>query len=385
VVDVATVDGPVTWRASGFLFGLSDAAPADALIDPTRPQMFRTAPFYDGLNPYPRMRARTATIVRVIGLTSDPVPGEGGDYSAWEQHVRDVVNAADTAGQSYQYDIWNEPDLTPWPAAWPDARFLETWRRGVAQVRALHADAVIVGPSVSFFDLTAMQAFLNFAVANGVVPDILSWHEFGPWAGIPPPDQIPVHVQSIRDYTNGFVNRFQINEWMGLDQRYRPGVALWFFANLERANVENAERSCWNDECFDTSLGGLLTPTTLQPRSVWWAHKAYGDLAGQRVAVTPSAALDGVASVDVNSLVVGVGNHADSAVTPQLNILAMPGALAGCAHVTAQAISNTEDQPLVQLATAVDENRTFTGSQLDLTLPSTGAGAAWLIRLGPCL
>jgi hypothetical protein len=35
----------------------------------------------------------------------------------------------------------------------------------------------IVGPSINQFDFGYLTAFVDYAVAHGVVPDILDWHE----------------------------------------------------------------------------------------------------------------------------------------------------------------------------------------------------------------
>jgi hypothetical protein len=63
--------------------------------------------------------------------------------------------------------------------ALPDSAWLEVWRRTVLQIRATDTSATIVGPSTNSFSLPFMAAFLNYSVANSVVPTMLDWHEFG--------------------------------------------------------------------------------------------------------------------------------------------------------------------------------------------------------------
>ena len=98
---------------------------------------------------------------------------------------------------------------------------------------------------------------------------------------------------------------------------------VFYFANLERAAVDSACHSCWASACppgavpaltgvcyncgqSDShgvhgaqSLDGFLSDDGLeQPRSAWWAYKAYGAINGTLLHVNATAGADAVAAVE---------------------------------------------------------------------------------------
>jgi xylan 1,4-beta-xylosidase len=403
--DFSTNAGDATRRASGTLLGLSDDAPADNLIDALRPQLFRTAGFYNAAgNPYSRMHMR-APVVFAVGLkesytcdgcgpcmTCPALPGENEDWAAWEGDVRAVIEAAAASGETYIWDVWNEPDLVPWSnEPWPDARFLETWRRAVLIIREEDPAAVISGPSVATFSAEPMKAFLNYAAGAGVLPDIVSWHEFGPWNGlVDAPQLIPQHAEEIRTYSGGFLTRFHINEWMDPYAHLRPGMAVWYFANLERAEVEAAARTCgWPEDgpenCFNDSLGGLLTDGTLQPRSIWWTHKAYADITGTLALAEPSTNFDGLAAFADGQIRALIGSHTAEQLSLKVSFTNVGVVTdASCVRVTVEEIPNTERNALVTPTLLLDEERAPSSGQLDLSLPAPPPWSAWVVTIAPC-
>lgn len=399
-VDAAVARGAATQRASGLLLPLSATAPPDALIDPLAPRLFRTAQFYeDAFDAYGRMSAR-APVVMVVGIagyftcpgcgdctTCEPLPGEGGDFTAWEARVTGAVEGAMGAARSYLWDVWNEPDLTPWPdGAWPSPRYLDTWAAAVRRIRSIDPAATVVGPSTAFFDAAAMRSFLDWASENDVLPDVLSWHEFGPSFGLDGPASVPAHVDELRAHRGGLVSRFQINEYMGPDETYDPGAAVHFFANLERAGVESAARSCWDGDCFDTSLAGLLTRDALLPRSVWWAFEAYAATAGELVEVTPSASFDAVAALSGAGVRVLAGNHSGTWLAAELRFRGVDAATfpGGCVRVGVEHIPNTLEHALSAPVATLDEERPYLGGEVVVELPLSSPGDAWVVELRAC-
>lgn len=308
-VDLARDVGPMTHCASGILSGLSPTQPADALLGPLRIRHWRAG----GGALRPEMVARTTSYGMRVQLVladtwgySNPKhgwPGDNGDWATWESHVTAVAGRVRDHGIHIAWDIWNEPG--PGGFFWkPDReRYHEMWRRTVRVIRQVDPHAEIVGPSYASFDMDALRDFLLAAQRADVVPDTLSWHELDR----PDASAIPSHVARIRRFMADHridVRRISINEVMPCSHVVHPGVAVSYFANLERAGVDSACRSCWSDGacvgCDEGSLDSLLTCDGREPRAVWWAYKAYAELAGRRVAVRvpDGESIDAIATHD---------------------------------------------------------------------------------------
>ena len=104
-VDFGVVKGQVTYRASGFLHGISVEAPDDQWVRQLKPGLFRLSPSaaFDPLL-YQRVKSYGAAVQVVIsdsygypGL-SGAWPGDGGDWTGWEYLVEHLVQNADAKG-----------------------------------------------------------------------------------------------------------------------------------------------------------------------------------------------------------------------------------------------------------------------------------------------
>ena len=62
-------------------------------------------------------------------------------------------------------------------------------------LRASDPDAVIVGPSTDAFDWGYLTEFLLYCRDNGVVPDIINWHELNQGSN---GSEIPAHHRRMR-------------------------------------------------------------------------------------------------------------------------------------------------------------------------------------------
>ena len=313
-IDLASDQGPATYRASGFLHAMSVLEPSAALVDPLKPKLFRMASedwHSRGAGAwacYGRAKRLGARMQIVISDSHGYHlawwwPGDNNDWRAWEALVEGVVKRAQAGKRQIEWDIWNEPNLGCFWGRDRD-RFFETWKRGFLKIRELDPGAVIVGPSISSCDKAFLEAFLLYCKVNSVMPDMVSWHEMGS------PKVIQGHCDQIRGFmqTNGINPRpICINEMIGPGQTAKPGATVIFFAAIERARVDGACHACWNDEqagisaCENESLDGILTHPDRKPRSTWWAYKAYADVTGRLLKLTPSVTVDGVAGCDADA------------------------------------------------------------------------------------
>ena len=304
VVDLAVVKGPATHRASGFLYGISTEQPDDHVVRPLKPKLFRLHASA-ALTParYHRLTEYGATVQSVISDAygypgpSGLWPGDGGDWTRWEQLVEELVREADSKGLQLHWDIWNEPDH---PQFWNRSaeQFFETWKRAVRTICRVNPKAIIVGPSLARGPAHYLYGFLLSAHAENVLPDIISWHDM----------QLdhPNNVVNVRQFLakRGIPDRpISINEFRYSDGTHHPGHLVWWLSHIEEEIPESAAYSCWPDQegysnCETYTLDGLVSSDGLR-RAAWFAHKGYVEITGQLVSVGISGfKVAGIAGID---------------------------------------------------------------------------------------
>jgi hypothetical protein len=401
MVDLSADRDPATHCASGFLHAMSRARPDQAMVEPLRPHMFRMSagsPEKEKgvFGNYERVKALGSVLQLVVSDSTGYgrggwLPGDNGNWTQWEDVIERLVKDARAQGCTVQWDIWNEPNIEVF---WPSDRdrFFETWRVGVRKLRSLEPHAVVVGPSLAWFDEKYLCDFLLYAKEHDVLPDVLSWHEMhGPERGY---RSIPAHVDAMREFmaANGIkIDRFSINEIIGPSLQTKPGTAVWFFERLERAGIESAAHACWDDEakgcsnCANQSLDGILTPDG-KPRSTWWAYKGYADVTGRLVEVRPSASVAGVAGYDEEAREVRMVLGRDGgtgAVEVVVSGLTKSLVEQGRIHVVAERIPYSEWQHLPSPIGVYDRDFIISADKVAIPLPSFGPDDAYSLRLGP--
>ena len=116
-VDFQSTIRPLTHAGSGFLHSFSATTPPDNLVVPLRPQLFRSYPESGDSGAFPTydrvaaMGGKTQLVVSDAYGYNSPWPGDGGNWNAWEDLCRELVNHAMLEGKIIQYDLWNEPDI----------------------------------------------------------------------------------------------------------------------------------------------------------------------------------------------------------------------------------------------------------------------------------
>jgi xylan 1,4-beta-xylosidase len=398
VVDLNKDKEPATFRASGFLHGISNSGPAQELVEPLKPRLFRALVQHVGLVDGPGIYERAAALgARVqVDLSSchgcpenGPCPGDNGDWTAWDSAVDYLINARKQKGYRIEWDIWNEPNLTEF---WRRSHkvYLELWARTVRKIRSADPRTKIVGPSICGYDREWLQRFLLWAKSNGVLPDVISWHEFDD------PRNIPARVADLRKFLKE--NRIplrpiSLNEIVGSHHQTKPGPTAIYLWAVEEARVESAAHSCWEDEtkgvsnCGNDSLDGLLSPTTKEPRSVWWVYRRYADLTGTLVTVEPSRTICGLASVDVGKKQVGLlfGRDGQDKTNARLQFINLDrlGFLRDKVRVTVERIPDLGWKPLQKPQVIHESVRTVFGNELIVPVPDIGPHDAFFVRLSP--
>ena len=396
IVDLAVGKGPATHRASGFLHGISTEQPDDEVVRALKPKLFRlhaSAALTPSL--YHRLTGYGASVQGVISDSygypgsSGLWPGDGGDWTRWEQLVEELVREGDSKGLQLHWDIWNEPDH---PQFWDRSaeQFFETWKRAVRTIRRVNPKAIIVGPSLAKGPSHYLYGFLLSAHAENVLPDIISWHDMAL--------DHPNNVVNVRQFLakRGIPDRpISINEFRYSDGTHRPGDIVWWLSHIEEEAPESAASSCWPDRegysnCEVDTLDGLLSHDGLR-RAAWFAHKGYAEITGQLVGVGSSGfKVAGIAGVDsdlkVGRLILGRREGVDALPEEPIEVVfrnvdrLSPSLKERAVFVRAERIpdSGMLDSPLVTIAAAYP----VVNNEFRVRLPDFGAGDAYTVVLG---
>ena len=305
-VDVSKPFKQVDQAASGALYGLGDEGwPADEWIAGIKPKMFtqpppgathrpngEPAPVGDTLNVWRMAERNGATVtIRLPDIfPTFPYQWQGEDF--WFTQVERMVRAtlASGADNIYGYEIWNEPQWT-WNPAWGD--FNDIWARTYRLIRSLDPDTPIIGPSHDRDFANGMRSFLTAAVASGTVPDIISWHELDPAAGLDVEEHVKLYREIERELGIGPLP-ISINEYAAPRDAGVPGWLARFVARLERAKVDNANLAFWHKP---GRLADLLVPVgggsgparVAEPTGNYPLFRWYGEMTGSMVETTPPA------------------------------------------------------------------------------------------------
>ncbi len=397
-VDLAASRGPATFRASGFLHGISPVGPPRELVEPLKPQLFRTTVQDVGLwgrpGIYERAIAMGAKVQVELGSAygchvGGPCPGDNGDWSAWDKVIDQLLSVQKQKGYRIQWDVWNEPNLSEYWAQDYD-RFLAMWRRTVGRIRAADRRAEIVGPSICGYDAEWLQRFILWAKSNGVLPDVISWHEFDR------PRDIPAHASELRAFLKKHgirIKRFSLNEIVGSYHLTKPGPTALYLWAVEEAGIESAAHACWEDEekgvygCWTDSLDGILIPKKQKPRSTWWVYRRYADITGTLVRVDTCAEACGIAAKDDAAkqvaVLIGCCGQGKLDVRIRFTNLDRTGFFRDTVRVIVERIPDSGWEHLAAPEVIQDCVRQLFGSEITVIVPGLGPFDACFVRLSP--
>ncbi|MFF3437197.1 RICIN domain-containing protein [Streptosporangium sp. NPDC002721] len=332
-VNLATAGGSPTYRASGWIYGMTENAsgPADHFFRDVRFRYMRAGGAQlDGPGGWVsgrydrRWNATRAQLLRTRALGGEFVllphdlwgadgypisrfPGDNGNWSDYDAFLTRLIGDVRATGAPVQWDLWNEPNITLF---WnrPQSQYLELWRRTYQRIRAEFPAHLIVGPSCACVPSTTntwWNQYLDYVKANNVIPDIISWHSL-------PGD--PVANVAAADTTlnsRGIPHPrpYQINEY-GASNEQNPGDGSWYIARLERAGADGLRANWAGGGNLHNDLGNLLVRNSAGqhlPKGEWWVYRFYGSQTGQIVSVTPSASYDAFATKADGAVKVLVG------------------------------------------------------------------------------
>lgn len=319
VVDLAERTGAVHHGASGALYGLSDpGVPSRNLLEPLKIRTIsQKAP--DGAQ-HPNGDAL---------VVADDFFATGGEYilvemqdiyPSWppenfglddylpkvDEMVRKVM--ASPHREKFVYIPFNEPDwiwyelntADPVQYAANRDRFLADWSTVHARIRALDPTARIAGPTEAYYDERFIPEFLAYSKDNGVLPDVMLWHEL-------PTNQLEHYRANYETYRQTERDLgiepipVNINEYAGRRDLSVPGRLVQWVSMLEDTKVDAGGQAYWDAA---GNLSGNASQSNM-PTGSWWMFKMYADMTGETVSFTPPVlnvtdTVQGLASVDEN-------------------------------------------------------------------------------------
>jgi len=320
-VNFSVAGGSPTYRASGWIYGMTEdaSAPADHFYRDVRFRYMRAGGAqldspggwvsgkYDR-----RWNATRAQLLRTRSLGGEfillvhdlwgadgyPIsrfPGDNGDWTDYDNFLTRLINDVRATGAPVQWDLWNEPNISLF---WnrPQSQYFEMWRRAYQRVRAAFPSQLIVGPSLAGVPTTSTgwwTQYLDFVRANNVVPDIVSWHSLPS----DPVANVAAANASLDPRGIPHPRPYQINEYAASNEQ-NPGDGAWYIARLERAGADGLRANWAGGANLHNDLASLLVRTSAgqQPKGEWWVYRFYGSQTGQIASVTPSQSYDAFAT-----------------------------------------------------------------------------------------
>ncbi|KAF5582650.1 glycoside hydrolase family 39 [Fusarium pseudocircinatum] len=228
-------------------------------------------------------------------------PGDGGDWSNYEEFLDTVVTDIKKAGMTtgLDIDIWNEPDNGPFWGRSQD-QFLELWGRTYARLRgAFGTNVSLVGPSTVSFPTTDNDwwtRYLSFISTNSSVPDIYSWHLLLDPA-VDPQSSSETFNNVLRPQHNLPARPIQINEF-ALREEQQPAGSVWYISRFERNNIQGLRANYgFYGQLYDFQAGLLGKPHAdddqynaegggYYANGEWQLLAYYANMQGRRVGTT---------------------------------------------------------------------------------------------------
>ncbi|WP_433438224.1 RICIN domain-containing protein [Nonomuraea sp. CA-141351] len=411
-IDFSVGGGSPTYRASGWIYGMTEnaSAPPDRFYTDVKFRYMRAGGAqldspggwvsgkYDR-----RWNATRAQLLRTRSLGGEfillvhdlwgadgyPIsrfPGDNGDWTDYDNFLTRLINDVRATGATVQWDLWNEPNITLF---WnrPQSQYFEMWRRAYQRIRAAFPTHLIVGPSCACVPSTThpfWNQYLDYVKTNNVVPDIISWHSL-------PGDPV-ANVAAADTTLNSRViphpRPYQINEY-GASNEQNPGDGSWYIARLERAGADGLRANWAGGGNLHNDLANLLVRNSAgeyQPKGEWWVYHFYGSQTGQIASVTPSSSYDAFATKAAGTakILVGGGTTTGNIAVNLRRLDTTSGIVQNNqVRVVAERIPYNGGGAVQSPATVQNSVVTLSGNDTTVNLPHTAIDDTYTITLLP--
>lgn len=360
VVDLSANTGAVKYGASGFLYGLGDPGiPSDNVLFPLKPQTISQKapgglqhPNGDALKVAPQfLRAGGRQILIEMQDIYQNWPYENNGLNDYLTKVDSIVDQvmADPNRDSFAFIPFNEPNWIWYNTTDKLQTFFNDWKTVHQRIRSKFPNAKIAGPAYAYYDANVYSQFMTFCKNNGVLPDIMLWHELG--------NDFFTDWYAHYDHYRGIETSLGISPRPIVINEYArssgdlgvPGNLVQFMARFENSKVD-ADLAYW------TTAGGLNDLATQNNRATggWWLYKWYGELTGNTVKATPpsrNGSLQGLAALDSSKkqarVILGGSLNSTDVFGTDVVVKGFGSApyFGGSVHVTVWGVDNTGTNP----------------------------------------
>ena len=317
-VDAAKELGPVSTRATGFLYGLAEeGVPSKAITDSLDiSSVSQKVP--DGLqhptgdmsHVAPQLDECDYTVVYLQDAYStwyychDEIMEmrKNGTYD-WKTFitesyfplVKEKVELLKNASYKDKlvYCIYNECDNAVWFGNYVDGavhydeigrqNFYEGWKMTYDYVKSLDPDAVIGGPGFCDYETTKIEGFVKYCTENNCMPEVMIYHELAWWSIY----DWQMHVDDYRRIEKIYgVGELPIvvTEYGEMQDCGNPGKMVHYITAIEKSGT-------WGEMAY-WRLANNLNDTAADdnsPNSNWWLYRKYAEMEGNLLETTVSA------------------------------------------------------------------------------------------------
>lgn len=283
----------------GFLGSVTTAAPADALVLPLKPLLWRTGRQGDAFAMYSRFN--NWGVKRQLLLLSD-FRNIAPTQAIFEQYgygalADSLSRRANNLGYHFEWDLFNEPN----DSLKNDFNGFMTryWNTSYNAIRKNIPGAIIHGPSTTInnsgnfkADSMLVYQFIDAAIAANTLPDYINWHfqigyNIAEWHNSYK-NSILSYIQSKGKTVKGVFVGETIRP--GNERNTSPGVLVDVIAATEVYEIPQVRASWTSQTIYGVGtypvpvLGGLFNNTDgTGPRGIWWAHEFYAKMSGKRI------------------------------------------------------------------------------------------------------
>jgi len=412
--DFSSSEGAPTGVGSGFLYGLGQdgSTPPDSLLQPLDPTLIRGGGariagdgwIGDGYTDGPNYQVRiTSALDQAARVTAAPYhatyhllvsdlygaddtqgpdtiyPCTGGDCSNWVTFIDQVVADVQASAVPVSFDIWNEPD--GFPAGMNGTQYFQMWDSAVDAIRATLPDAVIVGPSESYFNSSDIATFLDHTQAAGTLPNVVNWH----FSSDPVADASTVQsLLSARSITGVALS---MNEYLFASEE-TPAYEAWYLSRLAKSSISLAAHAIWSSGPDDT-LDGILTPSgsDLLTTGDWWVYQRYADLTGNLVSTSGAGGVELTAASDSSagkaSILLGSNNGFAGTATVNLTGLGSASYLDTSSGTVRASVFRLPDQELATPQLVSDSDVSVSSGTATISIPWGASTDAYSVQLTP--
>ncbi|UOX90726.1 RICIN domain-containing protein [Amycolatopsis sp. FBCC-B4732] len=411
-VDFSAGGGTPAYRASGWIYGMTEnaSAPADHFYRDVKFQAMRAGGAqldspggwvsgrYDR-----RWNATRAQLLRtralggrfvllvhdLWGADGYPIsrfPGDNGDWTDYDNFLTRLIGDVRATGAPVEWDLWNEPNISLF---WnrPQSQYFALWQRAYQRIRAAFPAQPIIGPSLAGVPSTSAgwwTQYLDFVRSANVVPDIVSWHSL-------PGDPVAnVAAANASLDARGIPHPrpYQINEY-GASNEQNPGDGSWYITRLERAGADGLRANWASGGNLHNDLGNLLVHDSAgqhQPKGEWWVYRFYGSQTGRIAATTPSGSYDAFATATSGTakVLLGGGGTTGNVAVALRRLDATTGIVQNNqVRVLVQRIPYNGGGAVAGPVTVQNSVLTLSGNAVTVNVPHTNADDTFTLTLLP--